>query len=80
MVHVTTDAILRVVQPPFVVCSSVGRISFKIFQIPELDEVTENRAWRRAEGRGHCDGWMPSTAIDTAAVTQGADQQHVSHI
>jgi len=52
MVHVTTDAILRVVQPPFVVCSSVGRISFKIFQIPELDEVTENRAWRRAEGRG----------------------------
>jgi hypothetical protein len=44
-----------------------------------MEEVIENRALRRAEGRGHCDGWVPSTVSDTAAVTQGADQQHFSH-
>jgi len=44
IIHITRDAILRVVQPPFVVGSLVGGISFKIFQIPELEEVIANRA------------------------------------
>lgn len=35
-----------------VVSSLIGGISFKIFQIPELEEVIQNRVLGRAEGRG----------------------------
>jgi len=39
-----------------VVSSLIGGISVKIFQIPELEEVMQNRAIGRAEGAEHCDG------------------------
>jgi len=61
MIHVTRVANLRVVQPPFEVSSLIGGIGFKIFQIPELEEVIENRALRQAEATKLCDGWVPST-------------------
>jgi hypothetical protein len=81
MIRITRDAMLRVAQPPFVVSSLVGGISFKIFQIPKLEEVIANRALRRAEGRGQrALQWLG--AFNSERYTRhrpAGDQQHVSH-